>query len=82
MRALVGPAPHRSALQFKPDTDVALCNPLIQTVIEEGLTDAASIRATVLDALEPLATACLCGQNLAALGLAAGDAITVQSRRG
>jgi len=82
VRALVGPAPHRSALQFKPDTDVALCNPLIQTVIEEGLTDAASIRATVLDALESLATACLCGQDLAALGLAAGDAITVQSRRG
>ena len=36
----------------------------------------------MLDALEPLATACLCGQDLAALGLAAGDAITVQSRRG
>ena len=36
----------------------------------------------MLDVPEPLATACLCGQDLATLGLAAGNAITVQSRRG
>ncbi len=31
-------------LQFKPDTDVALLNAMIHTVIEEGLTDEAFIR--------------------------------------
>ena len=50
--------------------------------LEHWHTGSMTRRATVLDALEPLATACLCGQDLAALGLAAGDAITVQSRRG
>jgi formate dehydrogenase major subunit len=36
----------------------------------------------VLDAIEPMATASLCGADLAALGLEAGDVVTVQSRRG
>jgi formate dehydrogenase major subunit len=39
-------------------------------------------RATVLDAIEPMATASLCGEDLAALGLQPGDVITVRSRRG
>ena len=50
--------------------------------LEHWHTGSMTRRATVLDALEPMATACLCGQDLAALGLAAGDVITVQSRRG
>jgi formate dehydrogenase major subunit len=36
----------------------------------------------VLDALEPTATASLCGADLQALGLAPGDVMTVRSRRG
>ncbi|OYU42225.1 MAG: hypothetical protein CFE44_25210, partial [Burkholderiales bacterium PBB4] len=39
-------------------------------------------RATVLDALEPMATASLGGADMQSLGLQAGDVITVQSRRG
>jgi len=34
-------------LQFKPDTDVALLNAMIHTVIDEGLTDAEFIRQRV-----------------------------------
>ena len=50
--------------------------------LEHWHTGSMTRRATVLDALEPVATACLCGRDLAALGLMAGDVITVQSRRG
>ena len=50
--------------------------------LEHWHTGSMTRRATVLDALEPLATACLCGRDLAALGLIADDVITVQSRRG
>jgi formate dehydrogenase major subunit len=39
-------------------------------------------RATVLDAIEPMATASMNGADLDSLGLSAGDVITVQSRRG
>jgi len=39
-------------------------------------------RATVLDAVEPLATASLNGADLQRLGVAPGEAITVASRRG
>jgi formate dehydrogenase major subunit len=39
-------------------------------------------RATVLDAIEPMATASMNGGDLEALGLAPGDVITVRSRRG
>jgi formate dehydrogenase major subunit len=40
-------------LQFKPDTDVALLNAMIHTIIEEGLTDRAFLeaRASNFDAL-------------------------------
>jgi formate dehydrogenase major subunit len=39
-------------------------------------------RASVLDAIEPIATASMCGHDLQALGLTAGDVITLASRRG
>ena len=39
-------------------------------------------RSEVLDAIEPMATASLCGADLLALGVKAGDVITVRSRRG
>jgi formate dehydrogenase major subunit len=47
-------------LQFKPDTDVALLNALIYTVIDEGLTDAAFLRdrASNFDALKAGVAAC------------------------
>jgi formate dehydrogenase major subunit len=50
--------------------------------LEHWHTGSMTRRATVLDALEPMATASLCGADLLALGVAAGDVITVQSRRG
>jgi formate dehydrogenase major subunit len=50
--------------------------------LEHWHTGSMTRRAVVLDALEPLATACLCGADMARLGLAPGDVITVQSRRG
>jgi formate dehydrogenase major subunit len=39
-------------------------------------------RATVLDAIEPIATASICGTDMAAMSLQTGDPITVRSRRG
>jgi formate dehydrogenase major subunit len=50
--------------------------------LEHWHTGSMTRRATVLDALEPEATASLCGDDLFALGLAPGDPITVRSRRG
>jgi formate dehydrogenase major subunit len=50
--------------------------------LEHWHTGSMTRRAAVLDAIEPMATASLCGADLAALALAAGDVITVQSRRG
>ena len=50
--------------------------------LEHWHTGSMTRRATVLDALEPLATASLCGADMTAMGLNAGDVITVQSRRG
>ncbi len=50
--------------------------------LEHWHTGSMTRRATVLDALEPLATASMCGDDLAALDLQPGDVITVQSRRG
>jgi formate dehydrogenase major subunit len=41
-----------------------------------------SRRATVLDAIEPVATASMNGAEMAKLGVAPGDVITVRSRRG
>jgi formate dehydrogenase major subunit len=50
--------------------------------LEHWHTGSMTRRAEVLDALEPMATASLCGEDLQALGLQPGDVITVQSRRG
>ncbi|MEY3446641.1 MAG: hypothetical protein RIR45_1396 [Pseudomonadota bacterium] len=50
--------------------------------LEHWHTGSMTRRAVVLDALEPMATASLCGDDMATLGLQAGDVITVQSRRG
>ncbi len=50
--------------------------------LEHWHTGSMTRRATVLDAIEPMATASLCGDDLQALGLVPGDVITVQSRRG
>ncbi|MDI1338244.1 formate dehydrogenase subunit alpha [Polaromonas sp.] len=50
--------------------------------LEHWHTGSMTRRATVLDAIEPMATASMCGADLSAFGLVAGDVITVQSRRG
>jgi formate dehydrogenase major subunit len=50
--------------------------------LEHWHTGSMTRRATVLDALEPMATASMCGDDLQAMSLEPGDAITVQSRRG
>ncbi len=50
--------------------------------LEHWHTGSMTRRSEVLDALEPMATASMCGTDLSGLGLAAGDVITVQSRRG
>ena len=50
--------------------------------LEHWHTGSMTRRASVLDALEPLATASLCGADMTSMGLNAGDVITVRSRRG
>ena len=50
--------------------------------LEHWHTGSMTRRATVLDAIEPIATASLCGADLLEMGLAAGDVITIESRRG
>ncbi len=50
--------------------------------LEHWHTGSMTRRAVVLDAIEPMATASMCGADLADLGLTTGDVITVQSRRG
>jgi formate dehydrogenase major subunit len=50
--------------------------------LEHWHTGSMTRRATVLDALEPMATASMNGKDLETMGLAPGDVITVQSRRG
>lgn len=50
--------------------------------LEHWHTGSMTRRTAVLDAIEPMATASLCGADLQALGLAPGDVVTVQSRRG
>ena len=50
--------------------------------LEHWHTGSMTRRATVLDAIEPMATASMGGADLDALGLAPGDVITVRSRRG
>ena len=50
--------------------------------LEHWHTGSMTRRAAVLDAIEPIATASMCGADLVALGLQAGDVMTVASRRG
>ena len=50
--------------------------------LEHWHTGSMTRRATVLDALEPLATASMNGIDIASLHLASGQLISVQSRRG
>jgi formate dehydrogenase major subunit len=50
--------------------------------LEHWHTGSMTRRATVLDAIEPMATASLCSDDLKTLGLTPGDVIMVQSRRG
>jgi len=50
--------------------------------LEHWHTGSMTRRATVLDALEPIATASMNQADLTKLGLAPGDVITIQSRRG
>ncbi|MCE2879048.1 MAG: formate dehydrogenase subunit alpha [Comamonadaceae bacterium] len=50
--------------------------------LEHWHTGSMTRRASMLDAIEPVATASLCGADLAALGLEPGDVVTLRSRRG
>ncbi|MBS0454708.1 MAG: formate dehydrogenase subunit alpha [Proteobacteria bacterium] len=50
--------------------------------LEHWHTGSMTRRATVLDALEPIATASMCQADLQRLELSPGDVITIQSRRG
>ncbi|MDO9146053.1 formate dehydrogenase subunit alpha [Rhodoferax sp.] len=50
--------------------------------LEHWHTGSMTRRAAVLDSIEPIATASLCGDDLTALRLMPGDVITLQSRRG
>ena len=50
--------------------------------LEHWHTGSMTRRASVLDAIEPMPTASMCGVDLQALGVQAGDVITVASRRG
>ena len=50
--------------------------------LEHWHTGSMTRRATVLDALEPAATASMCGPDLQRLGLQAGQQVRIASRRG
>jgi len=50
--------------------------------LEHWHTGSMTRRAKVLDAIEPMATASMCGADLKAHGMEAGDIITIASRRG
>ena len=50
--------------------------------LEHWHTGSMTRRASVLDAIEPMASASMCGADLEKLNLLAGDVITVASRRG
>ena len=50
--------------------------------LEHWHTGSMTRRASVLDAIEPMATVSMNGEDMTQLGVSAGDVITVQSRRG
>ena len=68
-----------------PDEEPDAAYPMILTtgrILEHWHTGAMTRRASVLDAIEPEAVACLAPDELERLGVAAGDPITVETRRG
>ncbi len=65
----------------RPDTDYPFVL-ITGRQLEHWHTGSMTRRASVLDAIEPMATASLCGDDLRRLGLVAGDVVTVASRRG
>jgi formate dehydrogenase major subunit len=50
--------------------------------LEHWHTGSMTRRATILDAIEPMATVSMHGEDMTQLGITAGDVVTVQSRRG
>jgi formate dehydrogenase major subunit len=50
--------------------------------LEHWHTGSMTRRAAVLDAIEPMASASMCGADLLKLAVTAGDVITIESRRG
>lgn len=64
-----------------PDADYPLVL-ITGRQLEHWHTGAMTRRATVLDAIEPAPTACLCGADLQRLDLQPGDRVRVASRRG
>ncbi len=50
--------------------------------LEHWHTGSMTRRSQVLDAIEPTATASMCGADMQLLGVSAGDVVTVRSRRG
>ena len=50
--------------------------------LEHWHTGSMTRRSGVLDALEPMATASMCGADLSEMGLQPGDVVTLRSRRG
>ncbi len=50
--------------------------------LEHWHTGSMTRRSVALDAIEPIATASMCDADMLALGVQAGDVVTVQSRRG
>ncbi len=65
----------------KPDVDYPFVL-ITGRQLEHWHTGSMTRRASVLDALEPVATASLCGADLLKLGLKAGEMIMIESRRG
>ncbi|MFM8865652.1 MAG: molybdopterin oxidoreductase family protein, partial [Limnohabitans sp.] len=65
----------------QPDADYPLVL-ITGRQLEHWHTGAMTRRATVLDAIEPAATASLCGAELQRLGLQPGERVRVASRRG
>jgi formate dehydrogenase major subunit len=65
----------------RPDADYPLVL-LTGRQLEHWHTGSMTRRAAVLDAIEPMAAAMMNPQDLAVLGIAPGEVVTVQSRRG
>ena len=65
----------------RPDSDYTFVL-ITGRQLEHWHTGSMTRRASVLDALEPEATASLCGADMLALSLGAGDVVTLATRRG